>query len=551
MHARIPTILAATLAVAASSHADNPIGLSYASGSTVVDGVRYFHTDVFAEYANECDRALLIWEMSCTRISAGPLWHHSYPDTPSSMKPLAYTEDQTLFNYDSFICIGGREQRDVSGLYWLTPDYQDGLVTGNGTDIGGIFLVPPIGQWSFAGPDRKVRLARFTLHESNWNPGSAINFRFRMASGSNTPAGGASFYNGEITVPFTLLSESTTAVSYDEPSPEPYCYQYDPGTGGGGGGGGGSNPPGGIPNPNPADFDFNRDGKSDLMWHLPSGGNTSRWYMDGVTRLWGGSFPWSTFGGFKAIGTGDQNYDGFSEVVFWHPEGRWIVLWSFNGDQRIANPFLGTWPTTYTPIAVADFTGDGRIDLLERFANTYYRVTPFANYLAYAPRPTFTLPAGMSYVTVADVTGDGIGDLILRDGVNRFHAYTHHQGSEGTSSLISINSSPVPSDWKLVGTGDLDGDHDDDLIWHNTANGEVRGWLLAAGMRVAGGLIRSGVAAHYELLSTTDTDGDGDDDLIWRDTSNGNVYGWRMNGLVREEGGFIRNVSPAWTVVNR
>ncbi|MCE2881088.1 MAG: VCBS repeat-containing protein [Planctomycetaceae bacterium] len=538
-----------TLAISAIASANGVTQLTYASSSTVVNGVRYFHTDIFAEYATECERALLVWDMDSTMINAGPLWHRSYPDTPATMKPLAYDGSDPLFAYDSFICIGGREQVDISGLYWLTPDFQDGLVTGTGSDIGGVFLVPPIGQWSFAGPDRKVRVARFTLHESNWNPDAAIWFSFRMASGEAAP-GNPTFDTLQITAPFTLLPESTTATPVDEPSPEPYCWQESSGGGGGGGGGGSGGPPGGIPNPDPADFDFDLDGKSDLMWHLPAGGNTARWLMDGIVRKGGGAFPWSTFGGFQVLGTGDQNDDGMPEVVFWHPQGRWVILWSIVGSQRIANPFIGDWSaTSWTPIAVGDYTGDGRIDLLERFGGIYYRVTPLANYRTFAAGPSFTLPAGHTYVTTADVTGDGIAELILRDGVNRYHAMVSVYGAGGV--LISMNPAPVPADWRLAGTGDLDGDHDDDLVWHNPTNGEVRGWLMQGGMRVEGAVIRTGVAPQFELVSACDTDGDGDDDLFWRDISSGNVFGWRMDGLVRVEGGFVRNVSPAWKVVNR
>ena len=78
----------------------------------------------------------------------------------------------------------------------------------------------------------------------------------------------------------------------------------------------------------------------------------------------------------------------------------------------------------------------------------------------------------------------------------------------------------------------------------------ARGWDNAAipdDISDVANLLHLGLEPTARLLR--DIDDDGKYDLIWRNTANGDMNGWIMNGLSKASGGFIRNAQPQWAVV--
>lgn len=537
----------AVAAIAGMASAD-ATGFSYHSTSTVIDGQRYFVADVFVDFEQPCDRVLLFHNIGLSAINFdGTYFHETHAEALPSMLPMIAS--QGTWAADTHICIGGNTQADTAGLAMVTPDWNWNFGISTFFQPGCYFNVPPIFGVSYAGDDLRIRVARISVHESHYQPDSGVQFSARIAmseAGASTPR----FHNLSMLVPFQLTPAGSTAEAIDTPAGDGVCYT----AGGGGSGGGGSSgspadPPPGVANANPPSFDFNGDGDFDLMWYGLGNGMTSRWTMNGITRGGGGAFPWSTLPSFVPIGAADAGDDGSPEVFFYNQLARWVQMWSFVGDQRTATTLLFTEDSGWTPCAVGDFTGDGRADVLSRSASgLVYRVRPINQTVAYAPRTFTTLTQALEYVTHADLDGDGRQDLVLRAS-NGIH-WGRRVSSTGFTFMSPIAPSSVGGEWRLAGTGDFDGDHDDDMLWHNTATGEVRGWTLQNGNRVAGTQVRTGVGAMYRVVATLDTDHDGDDDVIWRNEATGDVYAWRMQGMVRVEGGFVRNVAPVWTVVN-
>ena len=80
--------------------------------------------------------------------------------------------------------------------------------------------------------------------------------------------------------------------------------------------------------------DFNGDGKSDILFQNTSTGQVSIWEMDGNTRTGGG--PVSNLGpSWKAVGTGDFNGDGDSDILFQNTSTGQVSVWEMDGNTRI------------------------------------------------------------------------------------------------------------------------------------------------------------------------------------------------------------------------
>ncbi len=102
----------------------------------------------------------------------------------------------------------------------------------------------------------------------------------------------------------------------------------------------------------------------------------------------------------------------------------------------------------------------------------------------------------------------------------------------------------LPANYYIAGTGDLNADGIDDVIWRDRSDGSVFTWIMD-GQKIAlsptggysGGAIefngkRFGIGENWLLAGIADMDGNGTADLLWRDLDSGKTGTWNMNGSV-------------------
>ena len=68
--------------------------------------------------------------------------------------------------------------------------------------------------------------------------------------------------------------------------------------------------------------------------------------------------------------------------------------------------------------------------------------------------------------------------------------------------------------------------------------------------RIGSATVHPGVHMKWRIETLRDLDGDGRHDLVWRNSLNGDIYGWLMNGATRTSSGFVRNAPNAWSMVD-
>jgi hypothetical protein len=128
-------------------------------------------------------------------------------------------------------------------------------------------------------------------------------------------------------------------------------------------------------------------------------------------------------------------------------------------------------------------------------------------------------------------------------------------GIEGYLYLNTISD----LSWEIAGTGDFDGDTDTDILWRNYGAGAFSGWNVIWYMNSAGGIDGYGYLSGitdltWRIVGTGDFDGDGDTDILWRNYGTGDFSGWNVIWHMAGEGisgyGYLYGISDLdWKIM--
>jgi uncharacterized repeat protein (TIGR03803 family) len=238
---------------------------------------------------------------------------------------------------------------------------------------------------------------------------------------------------------------------------------------------------------------------SNLLWQNTSTGQASIWEMDGITRIGGGGVTPIPGPTWQAIGTGDFNGDGKSDILWQNTDGQ-ASIWEMDGTTKIGGGPAGVNPgPTWKAIGTGDFNGDGKSDIL--WQNT-----------------------------------DGQASIWEMSGNTKIGG-----------GALATNPGPT---WKAVGTGDFNKDGDSDILWQNTSTGQVSIWEMQGTTRIGGGALSINPGPAWQAIGTGDFFHDGfDDDILFQNTSTGQVSVWEMDGTTRIGGGAVANPGTSWHAI--
>ncbi len=237
--------------------------------------------------------------------------------------------------------------------------------------------------------------------------------------------------------------------------------------------------------------DLDGDGFGDLVWRYvvsesPDTGVSYIWFTAGapntnasaqnptnvvqVRKRGGAPLTWTL------LGARDLNGDGAADMVYISPDGAIRVLMA-TPNRTCANLFGGSTPFGFTAQKLANFSGDGRGDIL------YRNVVTGATQLAKLNATGLTLP---TYTGAPD-----------------------DQNASCTSSALTVGSTAVTlpnSDptWQLYGVGDYDGNGITDIVWLRP-NGQLTLWLMNSNGAAPTEIANAGTAPFTAAATLTGT----------------------------------------------
>ncbi|MEU8525619.1 MULTISPECIES: FG-GAP repeat domain-containing protein [Streptomyces] len=225
--------------------------------------------------------------------------------------------------------------------------------------------------------------------------------------------------------------------------------------------------------------------------------------------------------------------DGFPDLYAQTTAGA-LYVYQGNANHTLTTKVSGgTWPTTSYVVPFGDLNGDGCNDTLVRTAaGELYRYNPACGTPVTPAAPNARIGssgwAAFDALTYSgDFNADRRPDLIARQiSTGDLYLYT------GTTTGGLTRVGKIGSGWKsltIVGTGDLNGDKNADLI-ARTSTGYLYRYLGTGRGTIGSGVkIGSGWGGMVNMIGIGDLTGDGKNDIIGRTTA-GDLYRYAGTG---------------------
>jgi len=216
---------------------------------------------------------------------------------------------------------------------------------------------------------------------------------------------------------------------------------------------------------------------------------------------------------------GDFDMSGGAELYWRNLASQEFAIWPY-AEPSAGRGFFMVAP--YDVAAVADFTGDGRSDVLWKSDPDHYLVLWAAQGDGYEQRAIGGFEPGMSFVGVGDFDGDERYDIAWRSHATGELKLWLMRGEQ----IASTRNATMPGWYEILGIGDFAGDGRSDIVYADSAsvNLYMNDGVSFSGARVAGR------PAGWTYAGSGDLDSDGRDDMSWINPALGTLSYWRLDG---------------------
>jgi hypothetical protein len=199
--------------------------------------------------------------------------------------------------------------------------------------------------------------------------------------------------------------------------------------------------------------------------------------------------------------------DGLADLVGRDPQtGAWFLGQS-NGSSFTTSNFNGIFDPskTWVDALAADFTGDGRTDIVARDAATgqWSLAKNTGTSFVVSTWDSWSTTANWTNVTALDLDNDGKFDIVGLDSNTGTWTASFSLGDHGAS--VTIGTMPTTSTWTDIHWADVNGDHRPDLSARISNTGTVDVWFnhAASGATGSSAQLVTSTSNFVDLSSAT------------------------------------------------
>lgn len=296
--------------------------------------------------------------------------------------------------------------------------------------------------------------------------------------------------------------------------------------------------------------DFTGDGRSDVLWRSDDG-TIADWLGSSngaLVRNYANSAS-SVTTDWHVAGTGDFNGDGHVDIL-WRNDNGTIVDWLGNSNGSFMHNYaasVASVPTSWHIVGTGDFNGDGITDILWRSDDgtiTDWLGSASGAFTANWANSSAAVSTDWKVVGTGDINGDGYDDIVWQNTTDGRVVDWLGNSNGGFNSNYAHSVMTPGTGWQVVGTGDFNGDGLNDILLRN-ASGTLNEWLgHTDGSFSVNTSVNTNVPTTWHIASIGDFNGDGIDDVLWQG-SDGTTTNW----LGTSTGSFTDNWANAATTV--
>lgn len=248
----------------------------------------------------------------------------------------------------------------------------------------------------------------------------------------------------------------------------------------------------------------------------------------------------------------DVDNNGFGDLIFQDSVTGNIHIQTLPSVTPIN---LGGAPT-FRAVGTGQFTADTNRNAGLILQDSVTGMIALYTDIATAPVVTFlsTQPVSNDWkaITAGDFDGDAASDILLQSQTSGAAQIMFLNSGFGEAvGQVDNVSAPIAApgaNWKVISSGDFDGNGKSDILWQNNVTGQTEVYLMnGASIATTGAALSPGV--NYTAIGSGDFNNDGKSDILFRNTTDESAMIWTMNGAAQSGPAInIGQIAPGFTL---